>query len=227
MTIRVLVVDDQALVRKGFRMILDAENDLDVAGEASDGEEAIQRSRSLRPDVILMDVRMPGTDGIAATASIVSAQPTCRVLILTTFDEDEYAFAGLRAGASGFLLKDVTPAELASAIRIVHRGDAVVAPRMTRRLLDTFAHQLPTSSQESADLARAVGLDRLTEREREVLVAVAGGHSNSEIADLLFVSEATVKSHVGRILTKLELRDRVQAAVLAFQVGLVKPLTDI
>ena len=223
MTIRVLLVDDQALVRKGFRMILEAQRDIDVVGEAADGREAIEWADQLRPDVVLMDVRMPGVDGIDATAAIVRNTPASRILILTTFDLDEYAFAGLRAGASGFLLKDVSPEELVTAIGVIARGDAVVAPRVTRRLLDTFARDLPGAEPDDGQDERAQELDRLTDREREVLVAVAEGLSNAEIADRLFVSETTVKSHVGRILAKLDLRDRVQAAVLAFQVGLVKP----
>lgn len=201
-------------------MILEEEADIEVVGEASDGDEAVAMTRQLEPDVVLMDVRMPGTDGIEATAQIVSGGFASRVLILTTFDLDEYAFAGLRAGASGFLLKDVPPAELIGAIHVVARGDAVVSPRVTRRLLDTFAEQLPAA--ESGGERRGE-LGELTEREREVLVEVAEGFSNAEIADHLFVSEATVKSHVGKILTKLGVRDRVQAAVFAFQVGLVKP----
>ena len=221
MTIRVLLVDDQALLRKGFRMILEEEAGIEVVGEASGGEEAVALTHQLHPDVVLMDVRMPDMDGIEATSRIVSSDTEARVLILTTFDLDEYAFAGLRAGASGFLLKDVPPAGLISAIQVVARGDAVVSPRITRRLLDTFAHELP------ADGSRLEGheteLDELTEREREVLIQMAEGFSNAEIAEHLFVSEATVKSHVGKILTKLGLRDRVQAAVFAFQIGLVKP----
>jgi DNA-binding NarL/FixJ family response regulator len=222
-TIRVLLADDQALLRKGFRMILEEESDIVVVGEAADGEEAIRLTGQHGPDVVLMDVRMPGMDGIEATAGIVAAYPESRVLILTTFDLDEYAFAGLRAGASGFLLKDVPPAELVGAIRTVARGDAVVAPRVTRRLLDVFALQLPPGHRTTDGALEDRQLQLLTEREREVLVSVAEGLSNAEIAERLFVSEATVKSHVGRILTKLGLRDRVQAAVLAFQVGLVKP----
>jgi DNA-binding NarL/FixJ family response regulator len=222
-TVRVLLVDDQALLRKGFRMILEAEQDIEVIGEAADGTTALELVQQLLPDVVLMDVRMPGMDGIEATTAIVSRVPSCRVLILTTFDLDEYAFAGLGAGASGFLLKDVSPLELVAAIHVVAEGDAVVAPRVTRRLLDTFAHQLPQAQGSGVPDDRAAELDRLTDREREVLIAVAEGLSNAEIAQRLFVSEATVKSHVGRILTKLDLRDRVQAAVLAFQVGLVKP----
>ncbi len=202
-------------------MILEEEPEIEVVGEASDGEEAVDLTAELRPDVVLMDVRMPGMDGIEATSRIVHSDSTTRVLILTTFDLDEYAFAGLRAGASGFLLKDIPPAELISAIQVVARGDAVVSPRVTRRLLDTFAWQLPEN--DSGSEHSSTELDALTEREREVLIEMAEGLSNAEIADHLFVSEATVKSHVGRILTKLGLRDRVQAAVFAFQVGLVKP----
>ena len=202
-------------------MILEEEPGIEVVGEATDGGEAVRKAAELRPDVVLMDVRMPGMDGIAATERIVKESASCRVLILTTFDLDEYAFAGLRAGASGFLLKDVPPSELIGAIRIVAKGDAVVAPRVTRRLLDTFAHRLPGA--DAGTPTHAAGLAELTEREREVLVAVAEGLSNAEIAERLFVSEATVKSHVGRILSKLALRDRVQAAVFAFQIGLVTP----
>ncbi|MGH9079056.1 MAG: response regulator [Acidimicrobiales bacterium] len=222
MTIRVLLVDDQALLRKGFRMILEEEPDIDVVAEAADGEEAVSVCLSHRPDVVLMDVRMPGVDGIEATARIVDGTQACRVLILTTFDLDEYAFAGLRAGASGFLLKDVPPTELVSAIRTVALGDAVVSPRVTRRLLDAFAHHLP-AGDGSSEPGGAGALDELTDREREVLVTVAEGLSNAEIAERLYVSQATVKSHVGRILAKLQLRDRVQAAVFAYQVGLVRP----
>lgn len=222
--IRVLLVDDQALLRKGFRMVLEEQADIEVVGEAADGEQALAECLAHRPDVVLMDVRMPGTDGIEATAMIAEAAPASRVLILTTFDLDDYAFAGLRAGASGFLLKDVPPDELVRAIRTVAAGDAVVSPRVTRRLLDTFAHQLPSEDPGGAGTgAVAPGLAELTEREREVLVTVAEGLSNAEIAERLFVSEATVKSHVGRILAKLQLRDRVQAAVFAYQAGLVRP----
>jgi DNA-binding NarL/FixJ family response regulator len=221
-TVRVLLVDDQPLMRKGFRMILDEEDDIVVVGEAADGREAVAAAVSCTPDVILMDIRMPGLDGIEATRRIVEQNQSQRVLVLTTFDLDEYAFGALRAGASGFLLKDVPPAELVTAIHVVASGDAVVAPRVTRRLLDEYAHQLPIPGQSgSEDAAKVLG--ELTEREREVLVAVADGLSNAEIAARLFVSEATVKSHVGRILTKLGLRDRVQVVVLAFQVGIVRP----
>jgi DNA-binding NarL/FixJ family response regulator len=223
MTIRVLLVDDQPLLRKGFRMILEAEPDLEVVDEAGDGEAAVALTRKHEPDVVLMDVRMPGLDGIEATEQIVAAGSRARILILTTFDLDEYAFAGLRAGASGFLLKDVPPQELLQAIRTVAGGDAVVAPRVTRRLLDVFADQLPKGLGGDASDGSGPALDILTAREHDVLVAVAQGLSNAEIAQQLFISEATVKSHVGHILTKLGLRDRVQAVVLAFQLGLVKP----
>jgi DNA-binding NarL/FixJ family response regulator len=203
----VLLVDDEPLVRLGFSMVLAAHEDLQVVGEAGNGAEAV-----------VMDVRMPVLDGVAATRRIVSAGVPSRVVVLTTFDLDEYAFAALQAGASGFLLKNTEPAELVAAIRTVARGDAVVAPRVTRRLLETFAAQLP-----SADRAADPRLARLTDREREVLVQVATGRSNAEIAAELTLSELTVKTHVGRILTKLELRDRTQAAVLAYRERLVVP----
>jgi DNA-binding NarL/FixJ family response regulator len=214
----VLLVDDEPLVRLGFSMVLTAHDDLQVVGEAGDGAEAVGLAGRLRPDVVVMDVRMPVLDGVAATRQIVSAGLPSRVVVLTTFDLDEYAFAALQAGASGFLLKNTEPAELVAAIRTVARGDAVVAPRVTRRLLETFAAQLP-----SADRAADPRLARLTDREREVLVQVATGRSNAEIAAELVLSELTVKTHVGRILTKLELRDRTQAAVLAYQERLVVP----
>jgi DNA-binding NarL/FixJ family response regulator len=224
MTVRVVLADDQALLRKGFRMILEAEEDMVVVGEAEDGHAAVRLVELYAPDVVLMDVRMPSLDGIQATRAITASGGQSRVLILTTFDLDEYAFSALRAGASGFLLKDVPPNELTEAIRTVDRGDAVVSPRITRRLLDEYAHQLPDLSQPAGaayDIPDA--LAELTEREREVLMAVAEGLSNAEIAQQLFVSETTVKSHVGKILAKLGLRDRVQAVVLAFQTGMVHP----
>jgi DNA-binding NarL/FixJ family response regulator len=228
-TVRIVLADDQALLRKGFRMILEAEAGLEIVGEAADGQDAVRLVELYHPDVVLMDVRMPGMDGIEATRAIAGAGAVTRVLILTTFDLDEYAFAALRAGASGFLVKDVPPAELVSAIRTVARGDAVVSPRVTRRLLEEYADQLPDPTHPGADPA-TVGapaenpaLASLTEREHEVLLAVADGLSNAEIAERLFVSEATVKSHVGRLLAKLGLRDRVQAVVFAFQSGLVTP----
>jgi DNA-binding NarL/FixJ family response regulator len=218
--IRVVLVDDQELLRMGFRMILDAQDDMAVVGEAGDGKAALDLLRRTPADVVLMDVRMPVLDGVEATRRLQCepAESTPKVLILTTFDLDEYAFAALKAGASGFLLKDVPPVELLSAIRAVHSGDAVVAPSTTRRLLDRFAPMLP--SGESVDLPK---LDVLTDREREVLGLIAQGLSNAEIAGRLVLSEATVKTHVGRILAKLDLRDRVQAVVLAYETGLVRP----
>jgi DNA-binding NarL/FixJ family response regulator len=224
MTIRLVLADDQALMRKGFRMILEAEDDLTVVGEAEDGHAAIRLVETYAPDLVLMDIRMPSLDGIEATRAVVESGAATRVLILTTFDLDEYAFSALRAGASGFLLKDVPPTELVSAIRTVARGDAVVSPRVTKRLLEEYAHQLPdlsSGTQEGGGVPPV--LRDLTERELEVLLAVAAGLSNAEIAERLYVSEATVKSHVGHMLNKLHLRDRVQAVVLAFQTGLVRP----
>ena len=223
MSISVLLADDQPLLRRGFRMILEAEGDLTVVAEAGDGEEAVEQARRHAPDVVLMDIRMPGTDGIEATRRITAADARVRVLVLTTFDLDEYAFGALRAGASGFLLKDVRPAELVAAIRTVAAGDAVVSPRVTRRLLEEYAQVLPLSPAQREQAYPQ--LSALTEREREVLVAVAQGLSNAEIAATLYVSEATVKSHVGRILAKLGLRDRVQVVVLAYETGLVRPGT--
>ena len=216
--ISVLLVDDQPLIRLGFRMVLGSAPDLELVGEADNGQDAVALTRRLDPDVVLMDIRMPVLDGIAATRQITAAAPRSKVLILTTFDLDEYAFAALNAGASGFLLKDADPADLIGAVRTISRGDAVIAPRMTRRLLDTFADRMPTAARQAAVSA---GLTRLTPREREVLVEVAAGLSNSEIADRLVVAETTVKTHVGRILAKLELRDRVQAVVFAYQNGMV------
>lgn len=221
MSIRVLLADDQPLFRTGFRMILEDEDGITVVGEAANGEEAIRLTDQLDPDVVLMDVRMPGTDGMEATRRIVAEYPEARVLVLTTYDLDEYAFTALRYGASGFLLKDAQPAELVNAVRAVASGDAVVAPRVTRRLLDTFASRLP--DQRSGYDQGSPGLDRLTEREREVLAKVARGLSNREVAAALYVSEPTVKSHLGHILNKLALRDRVHAVVFAYQVGLVQP----
>jgi DNA-binding NarL/FixJ family response regulator len=228
MSVRVVLADDQALLRKGFRMILEGEEGIDVVGEAADGADAVRLAELYGPDVVLMDVRMPVLDGIEATRAITEAAgDRTRVLILTTFDLDEYAFSALRAGASGFLLKDVPPPELVSAIRIVAHGDAVVSPRVTRRLLEEYADTLPDLSGQAGPGGAGPGenpaLASLTEREREVLLAVADGLSNAEIAERLYVSEATVKSHVGRLLAKLGLRDRVQAVVFAFQAGLVRP----
>jgi len=221
MSISVLLADDQPLLRRGFRMILEAEGDLIVAAEAADGEKAVDLARRHAPDVVLMDIRMPGIDGIEATQRITAADTHVRVLVLTTFDLDEYAFGALRAGASGFLLKDVRPAELVAAIRTVAAGDAVISPRVTRRLLEEYTRVLPLSASQMQE--RYPQLSALTEREREVLIAVARGLSNAEIAASLFVSEATVKSHVGRILAKLGLRDRVQVVVLAYEAGLIQP----
>jgi DNA-binding NarL/FixJ family response regulator len=220
-SISVLLADDQPLLRRGFRMILEAEDDLTVVGEASDGAEAIDLAGRHGPDVVLMDIRMPGTDGIEATRRITATGPLPKVLVLTTFDLDEYAFGALRAGASGFLLKDVRPGELVAAIRTVAAGDAVISPRVTRRLLEEYAQVLPLSPGQREQ--QYPQLSMLTEREREVLIAVARGLSNTEIAASLFVSEATVKSHVGRILAKLALRDRVQVVVLAYEAGLIQP----
>jgi DNA-binding NarL/FixJ family response regulator len=221
--ISVLLADDQPLLRRGFRMILEAEDGVTVAGEAGDGAEAVELARRVRPDVVLMDIRMPGTDGIEATRRITAAEPGVRVLVLTTFDLDEYAFGALQAGASGFLLKDVRPHELVAAVRTVASGDAVVSPRVTRRLLEEYARQLPVAGADADPADRYPQLASLTEREREVLAVVAQGLSNIEIAASLFVSETTVKSHVGRILAKLGLRDRVQIVVLAYESGLVRP----
>jgi DNA-binding NarL/FixJ family response regulator len=217
MSIRIVLVDDQELVRTGFRMVLDAQADMSVVGEAGDGEAALALLRGTAADVVVMDVRMPRLDGVEATRRICQRGDRPRVLMLTTFDLDEYAFAALKAGASGFLLKDVPPEELLFAIRAVDSGDAVVAPSTTRRLIDRFAPLLPDDGSPPPP-----GLDGLTEREREVLAHVAQGLSNAEIAGRLFVSEATVKTHVGRVLAKLGLRDRVQAVVLAYETGLVR-----
>jgi DNA-binding NarL/FixJ family response regulator len=219
--IRVLLVDDQPLLRMGFTLVLQDEDDLVVVGEASDGAEAVAQVAALRPDVVLMDVRMPGTNGIEATRQIVASGSDARVLILTTFDLDEYAFAALREGASGFLLKDARPGDLIAAIRSVASGDAVISPRVTRRMLELFSGEMPGVGQ-TAPAAADPKLESLTAREREVLLAVAEGLSNAEVAERLFLSEATVKTHVGRILTKLEVRDRVQAVVLAYRSGLIE-----
>jgi DNA-binding NarL/FixJ family response regulator len=216
--IRVVLADDQELLRLGFRMILDAEPDIEVVGEAGDGAAAAAVVADLEPDIVLMDVRMPGVDGIAATGQITRGRSAARVIILTTFDLDEYVYAGLRAGASGFLLKDAPPAQLLEAIRTVAAGEAVLAPSATRRLIGRFA----TEPTIPAAVRRDV-LAELTTREREVFVLVARGQSNREIAAGLFLSEGTVKVHVGRILAKLDLRDRVQAVVLAYDAGVVTP----
>lgn len=218
MSIRVMLVDDQVLLRTGFRMVLAAQPDMDVVAEAGDGAEALEVLAGTEVDVVLMDVRMPRLDGVEATRRICAQENPPKVLILTTFDLDEYAFSALKVGASGFMLKDVPPAELLGAIRVVHSGDAVVAPSTTRRLLDRFTPMLPSTGNEPT----SAELSRLTEREREVMLLVAQGLSNGEIAGRLVLSEATVKTHVGRILTKLGLRDRVQVVVLAYESGLVR-----
>lgn len=215
----VLIVDDQALQRMGFRLVLENSGGMTVVGEAGHGAEAVRMTADLSPDVVLMDVRMPGVDGIEATRRIVAAGSRSRVLILTTFDLDEYAYAALRAGASGFLLKDALPDDLISGVRAVASGDAVVAPALTRRLLDRFARHLPATPDTAREDPR---LARLTEREREVLTAIAVGRTNAEIADRLVLAESTVKTHIGRILAKIEARDRVQAVIFAYDTGLVR-----
>jgi DNA-binding NarL/FixJ family response regulator len=218
-TIRILIADDQALIRGGFRMIRDTQDDLEVVGEAIDGDDAIRRCAELDPDVVVMDVRMPAMDGIEATRRITAADPTARVLILTMFDLDEYVYRALRAGASGFMLKDRPPEELVAAVRVVAGGDALLAPSVTRRLIEEFAHRPDPPPPPAA-------LRELTDREREVLVCMARGLSNQEIARELFVAETTVKTHVGRVLGKLGLRDRAQAVVMAYESGLVHPGSD-
>jgi DNA-binding NarL/FixJ family response regulator len=215
--IRVVIVDDQSLVRAGFRLVLSSQPDIDVVGEAGDGAEALRLLAHTPADVVVMDIRMPVMDGVEATRRLGQGDSGVRVLVLTTFDTDEDAFAALQAGASGFLLKNVPPEELLAAIRVVAAGDAVVAPRITRRLLDRFAGQLSNQPEQAGRIAS------LTDREHEVLLLLANGLSNAEIAERLFVAETTVKTHVGRILTKLGLRDRVQAVVLAYETGLVRP----
>ncbi|MCB5274692.1 Transcriptional regulatory protein DegU [Arthrobacter sp. SO5] len=230
--IRILLVDDQPLLRMGFRLILEGEDDLCIVGEASDGAEAVRRVRELTPDVVLMDVRMPVLDGIEATRAVTASGALAKIIILTTFDLDEYAFAGLQAGASAFLLKDVAPAELISAVRVVASGDAVVAPRVTQRLLETYVRGErpgtggaggPASQGHTLRPVKDPLLEDLTPRETEMLGAMAEGLSNAEIAHRYFLSEATVKTHVRRILMKLHLRDRVQAVVYAYESGLVVP----
>jgi DNA-binding NarL/FixJ family response regulator len=218
-SVSVLIVDDQALVRTGFRMILDAEADLEVVGEAADGAEAVAEARRLRPDVVLMDVRMPEVDGIEATRRLLTADGVpSKVIMLTTFDMDEYVYEALRVGASGFLLKDVPPEQLVAGIRAVASGDALLAPSVTRRVIEEFVRRPP----ESIRTARPE-LAELTEREVEVLTHVARGLSNAEIAKELYVSDTTIKTHVAHILAKLRLRDRVQAVVFAYESGLVQP----
>jgi DNA-binding NarL/FixJ family response regulator len=215
--IRVLVVDDHHLVRTGFRVILEIEEDIEVIGEASDGAQAVDLAASARPDVVLMDVEMPGVDGLEATRRIVAADAAASVLILTTFDRDDYLFAALQAGASGFLLKNGTPEALIDAVRVVARGDALLAPEITRRVIATFTRPGAAARTDGRRLSE------LTPREHEVLVLLAGGATNAEIATALFLGEATVKTHVSRVLTKLGLRDRTQAVVFAYEHGVVTP----
>ncbi|MGW5581806.1 response regulator [Micromonospora chokoriensis] len=219
--IRIVLVDDQQLVRAGFRMVLDLQTDMTVVGEAGDGAEALRLLRTVEADVVVMDLRMPVLDGVSATGRICAAGPLPRVLVLTTFDTDQEAFAALQAGASGFLLKSVPPQELLAAIRTVAGGEAVVAPRVTRRLLDRFAGRFEPTT------ATPAGTPELTDRERQVLLLVAQGMSNNEIGFRLHVADATVKTHVGRILTKLGLRDRTQAVVYAYESGLIRPGTEM
>jgi DNA-binding NarL/FixJ family response regulator len=226
--ISVLLVDDHSLIRMGFRLVLDAEEDIEVVGEAADGAAAVAMCSALRPDVVLMDIRMPGHDGIEATRDIVAAGLPCKVLILTTFDLDDYVYAGLQAGASGFLLKDTQPASLVAAIHTIAAGDAVLAPTATTRLVRQFAAAAPREHpgrQHDDDLRGAQIRQALTDREQDVFSRMAAGMSNSEIAASLFLSEGTVKIHVGRILAKLGLRDRVQAVVLAYESRLITPGT--
>jgi DNA-binding NarL/FixJ family response regulator len=217
----VLLADDQELMRMAFRMVMDTQPDISIVGEATNGHEAVAATERLQPDVVLMDVRMPEMDGVQATRLIVESNSSARIIILTTFDLDEYVYAALGAGASGFLLKDTPPADLLSGIRAVASGDAVVAPSVTRRLLATYAHRLPVPGHP--DHGQQERLELLTVREHEVLLQVATSLSNAEIAERLVLSEATVKSHVGRILAKLGLRDRVQIVVFAYETGLIRP----
>ena len=218
MTIRVLLCDDQALVRDGFRMILNAQEEIEVVGEASDGAEAVELTKRLLPHVVLMDVRMPGTDGIEATRRISASGVESRVLILTTFDLDEYVYEALRAGASGFLLKDVTAAQLIEGVRVVAAGEAMLAPTVTRRLLKRFAGELPGGEERARP-----SLQSLTEREREILTLLANGLSNAELGARLYLSEPTIKTHLSSIFRKLGVRDRVQAVIAAYDAGLVEP----
>jgi DNA-binding NarL/FixJ family response regulator len=230
--IRVLLADDQALIRAGFRVLLEAADDIEVVGEAVNGDQAVELAKSERPDVILMDIRMPGTDGLAATSQIAAADGLdgVKVVILTTFETDEYVYQALRAGASGFLVKDAEPEELIHAVRVVHRGDALLSPSVTRRLIASIASRANGASvfsaagRDQANRARPIpGLDRLTEREREVLALVAQGLSNEEIATRLYLSPLTTKTHVSHIMTKLTARDRAQLVVIAYESGLVVP----
>ena len=215
--IRVLIADDQALLRGGFRMILESQKDIEVVGEAADGQEALERARSLEPDVVLMDIRMPELDGLEATRRLVGTDGAPRVLILTTFDLDEYVYEAMKAGASGFLLKEVRPEQLADAVRVVAAGETLVAPAITRRLVEEFVRRRPPGSGTPEEVSE------LTGRELEVLKLIARGLSNGEIASELFLSEATIKTHITHVLAKLGLRDRVQAVVLAYESGLVLP----
>ena len=221
----VLIADDQPLQRFGSRMLLESQDDMTVVGEAANGSEAVRMAAELHPDVVLMDIRMPGLDGIEATRRITAAGDRTRILIVTTFDLDEYAYAGLRAGASGFLVKDAQPEELLAGIRAVATGDAVVAPSLTRRLLDAYVHHLPSGAPERAPVMTGEDprLSALTEREREILTVVGQGWTNTEIATRLHLAESTVKTHVGRILAKTNSRDRIQAVILAYDTGLVHP----
>jgi DNA-binding NarL/FixJ family response regulator len=218
--IRVVVADDQALVRGGFRLILEAQPDIEVVGEAADGREAVTRAREQRPDVVLMDIRMPGMDGLEATRQLMTTQNPPRVLMLTTFDLDEYVYDALRAGASGFLLKDVRPEQLADAIRVVATGDTLLAPTITRRLVEEYLRRPPPGSRTPP------ALGALTDRELDVLRLVARGRSNQQIASTLFLGESTVKTHLTHLFAKLGLRDRAQAVVLAYESGLIQPGDD-
>ncbi len=221
MTIRVIIVDDQAMVRAGFAALLDAQPDIDVVGDAADGRQGVELSRRTRPDVVLMDVRMPETDGLEAARQVLTDEETGhrpKVLMLTTFDVDDYVYEALRVGASGFLLKDAPPADLISAVRVVAGGEALLAPSVTRRLIEEFARQNPAPRRTSVPRPR-----ELTPRETEVLELIARGLSNQEIAAALFLAEQTVKTHIGRVLAKLQLRDRAQAVIFAYESGLVAP----
>jgi DNA-binding NarL/FixJ family response regulator len=215
--IRVLIADDQALVRGGFRLILEAQKDIEVVGEAQDGEDALAQARDLRPDVVLMDIHMPKMDGLEATRRLLAGNGDSRVLVLTTLDADEYVYEAMKAGASGFLLKDVRPEQFADAVRVIASGDALLAPAITRRLIEDFVRRPPPSSGPPTELTE------LSDRELDVLKLIAQGLSNAEIAAALFLSEATIKTHVTHILSKLRLRDRVQAVVLSYECGLVQP----
>jgi DNA-binding NarL/FixJ family response regulator len=215
--IRVLIADDQALVRGGFKMILEAQKDIEVIGEAEDGKQAVRLAQELQPDVVLMDIRMPEMDGLEATRRVVTGEQAPRVLVLTTFDMNEYVYDAMKSGASGFLLKDVRPEQLADAVRTVAGGESLLAPAITKRLIEEFVRRPPPGQKAPAELAE------LTERELEVLRLIARGLSNGEIAKELYLSEATVKTHVTRILMKLDLRDRVQVVVLAYESGLIQP----